>query len=130
MIDWESAYRNDPLVDVAITLDGLARTPDLEQALLTSFIGGVPDASTLERLAQARALTRLYYAGVLLSASTAMSGPLGDVDPSAPTASEFQRLIRSGQIIPGSAFSKHTLGKMYLASFMTGEVPPGLDLAT
>ena len=30
LIDWESAYRNDPLVDVAIVLDNLARSPELE----------------------------------------------------------------------------------------------------
>ena len=33
LIDWESAYRNDPLVDVAITLDCFAPTPDLEEVL-------------------------------------------------------------------------------------------------
>ncbi|MCW6510379.1 phosphotransferase [Lichenifustis flavocetrariae] len=130
LIDWESAYRNDPLVDVAIALDGFARTQELEQALLTSFLGRRPEALTLERLTHARALTRLYYAGVLLSASAAMSGPLGDEDRSALSSSEFQRAVQSGQIIPGSALAKHTLGKMYLASFMTGDVPPGLDLAT
>jgi tRNA A-37 threonylcarbamoyl transferase component Bud32 len=32
LIDWESAYRSDPLVDVAITLDSFARSPELEQA--------------------------------------------------------------------------------------------------
>ena len=34
LIDWESAYRNDPLVDVAIVLDNLAPSPELEDVLL------------------------------------------------------------------------------------------------
>ena len=34
LIDWESACRNDPLVDVAIVLDHLARSPELEDVLL------------------------------------------------------------------------------------------------
>src|SRR5450755_4109528 len=39
LIDWESAYRNDPLVDVAIVLDGLARSPELEEILLRAWLG-------------------------------------------------------------------------------------------
>ena len=31
VIDWESAYRNDPLVDVATALDTRARSPELEE---------------------------------------------------------------------------------------------------
>ena len=34
LIDWESAYRNDPLVDVATMLDNLAPSPELESVLL------------------------------------------------------------------------------------------------
>ncbi len=69
LIDWESAYRNDPLVDVAIVLDNLAATPELERVLLQAWFGRAPDDAFRARLALTRALTRLYYAGVLLSAS-------------------------------------------------------------
>ena len=82
-----------------------------------------------DRLAKVRALTRLYYAGVLLSASAAVSGPLADRDLSTPTVEAFRRAVHDGQIDPGSPKAKHILGKMYLASFMTGDVPPGLDAA-
>ncbi len=34
LIDWESAYLNDPLVDAAIMLDNFAAAPELEDALL------------------------------------------------------------------------------------------------
>jgi len=34
LVDWESAYRNDPLVDVATILDTLATSPELEEILL------------------------------------------------------------------------------------------------
>ena len=128
LIDWESAYRNDPLVDVAITLDSLA-SPELGQILLRTWLGREFDTSLCVRLGQVRALTRLYYAGVFLSASAAASGPLADPNLSAPTVPEFQRAFRDGQIKPGSPETKHVLGKMYLASFLTGEVPPGLAAA-
>jgi aminoglycoside phosphotransferase (APT) family kinase protein len=34
LIDWESAYRNDPLVDIAMALDNFAPSPELETVLL------------------------------------------------------------------------------------------------
>lgn len=129
LIDWESAYQNDPLVDVAITLDSFAPSPDLESALLQAWLGREPAAPLLRRLIQVRALTRLYYAGVFLSASAAACGPLADQDVSVPTLVEFQQARRDGQIQPGSSAANHLLGKMYLASFMTGDVPPGLGAA-
>jgi aminoglycoside phosphotransferase (APT) family kinase protein len=129
LIDWESAYRNDPLVDVAITLDCFAPSPELEVALVGAWLDRSLDARLAVRLAQVRALTRLYYAGVFFSASAAASGPLADRDVSAPTIPEFRRAIQNGTITPGTPSAKHILGKMYLASFLTGDVPPGLDAA-
>jgi aminoglycoside phosphotransferase (APT) family kinase protein len=127
LIDWESAYRNDPLVDVAIALDNFAPSAELEDCLLRAWLGRPPDASLFARLDDIRALTRLYYASVLLSASAAALGRLADRDLAVPTVQEFRRAIRDGEIEPGAAGTKHILGKMYLASFLTGEAPPGLD---
>jgi predicted Ser/Thr protein kinase len=129
LIDWESAYRNDPLADIAIALDNFAPYPELEMVLIEEWLGQMPDGSLFARLEHVRALTRLYYAGVFLSASAAVSGPIGDRDSSAPQVERFRRAVRAGKIRPGSPETKHMLGKMYLASFMTGEVPPGLSAA-
>jgi hypothetical protein len=129
LIDWESAYRNDPLVDVAIALDSFAPTPELEDVLLRAWLGQRPHSSFLDRLVKVRALTRLYYAGVFFSASASASGPLADRSLSPPTVEAFRRSIQNGAILPGSPEAKHMLGKMYLASFMTGDLPPGLDAA-
>ena len=129
VIDWESAYRNDPLVDAAILLDNFASSPELESVLLQAWLGCVPDKALQVRLALTRALTRLYYAGVLLSASMAASGASADGDLSAPSILEFQRAICGGQLKPGAPETKHVLGKMFLASFLTGAAPPGLGAA-
>ena len=128
-IDWESAYRNDPLVDVAIILDNFAPSADLESVVLAAWLGRAPDVELYTRLALVRALTRLYYAGVLFSASMASSGALGDDDPSAPPIAEFRRKISDGHLEAGAPETKHILGKMYLASFFTDARPPGLDAA-
>lgn len=129
MVDWESAYRNDPLVDIAVVADNLARTPQLETALLRAWLGRAPDDALLARLALVRALTRLYYAGVLLSASATFprAGPDGNLD--APTPAELDAAIGAGRLKPGAAETKHALGKMFLASFMTGVATPGFGAA-
>jgi Phosphotransferase enzyme family len=129
LIDWESAYRNDPLVDVAIVLDNLARSPELEAVLLEAWLGRTPDEVTHARLAVIRALTRLYYAGVVLSASAAASWMTDDTDLLAPTPAELQQAVRAGRLKPGAPQTKHVLGKMLLASFMSDVATPGFDAA-
>jgi aminoglycoside phosphotransferase (APT) family kinase protein len=129
LIDWESAYRNDPLVDVAIVLDSFAILPELEDVLLRAWFGRAPDDALRARLELIRALTRLYYAGVLLSASAAASRVTPDTDLSAPTLQQFRLAIREGRLTPGAPETKHILGKMFLASFFSGVRPPGFDAA-
>jgi aminoglycoside phosphotransferase (APT) family kinase protein len=129
LIDWESAYRNDPLVDVAIVLDSLAWSPELEDVFLRAWFGRAPDEALRVRLKLIRALTRLYYAGVFLSASAAASRGTPDDDLSAPTPREFQLAIQEGRLKPGATETKHVLGKMFLASFFSGVAPPGFDAA-
>jgi aminoglycoside phosphotransferase (APT) family kinase protein len=130
LIDWESAYRNDPLVDVATMLDSLAPSPELESVLLGAWLGHAADESLLARLALIRALTRLYYAGVFLSASSAASPrAMPDGDLSAPTLPEFRRAILGGRHKAGAPETKHILGKMFLAPFIANATPPGFDAA-
>lgn len=129
LIDWESAYRNDPLVDVAIMLDNLANSPELETILLRTWLGHEPDESLRARLALIRSLTRLYYAGVFLSASATAPRAMPDDDLSGPSPAEFRLAVREGRLRPGTPDTKHILGKMFLAAFIADTVPPGFDAA-
>ena len=124
LIDWESAYRNDPLVDVAIVLDNLARTPELRSTLLQAWLGRTPDDALLARLEPVRALTRLYYAGVFFSASALAQRARPDTDMSAPTLVEFESAVRAGRLTSGTPHFKHVLGKMFVASFLSGVPTP------
>jgi len=125
LIDWESAYRNDPLVDVAIALDHFARSQELEELLLKTWFGRAPDEALRARLTLIRALTRLYYAGVMLSASAAASWVSDDTDLSAPTPQQFRLAVDGGRLKLGVPETYHILGKMFLASFFTGVATPG-----
>jgi aminoglycoside phosphotransferase (APT) family kinase protein len=126
LIDWENAYRNDPLVDLATALDNFAPSAELEEALLQAWLGRAPDRALRDRLALMRSLTRLFYAGVLFSASASARRTRPDTDLSALTHAEFEQAIRARRLMPETAPTSHALGKMYLASFLSGAAPPGL----
>jgi aminoglycoside phosphotransferase (APT) family kinase protein len=114
LVDWESAYRNDPFVDVAILLDNIAPTMELEAVVLRACLGHDLDADERQRLETARALTRLYFAGFFLSGSAA-SGWRAEPD----TDLAVERVPYAGSA------ALHASGKLYLRGFLTGQpVPP------
>lgn len=129
MIDWESAYRTDPLVDLAIVGDSLARTPELADILHHAWLGRPLDEALRARLRLVRALTRLYYAGVLFSASATAPRTTPDTSLTAPTLGELAEASRAGRLKAGTPAAKHVLGKMFLASFLTDVMTPGFDLS-
>jgi aminoglycoside phosphotransferase (APT) family kinase protein len=129
LIDWESAYRNDPMVDLAIVADSFGFSPEIETILIKSSLGRAPDDAFHGRFATVRALTRLYFAGVFLSISAAsQTRPAPDDDLSIPTVDAFDRSVRDGVLSRPERF--HTLGKMYLASFLSGDAVPKFGAAS
>ena len=114
LVDWESAYRNDPFVDVAILLDNVASTPELEAVVLRACLGRDSDADDRQRLQTARALTRLYFAGFFLSSSAASGWR---AEPDTDLAVEQRPYMGPAML--------HAAGKLYLRGFLDGyPVPP------
>jgi len=66
LVDWELAFGNDPLVDIAILTTELAETPELEDALLEAAFSLKPNRPLRARLGVIRLLTRLFYGCVVL----------------------------------------------------------------
>jgi aminoglycoside phosphotransferase (APT) family kinase protein len=124
LIDWESAYRNDPLVDVAIMSDHFARTDELRATLLQAWLGRAPDAALLARLKHVAALTRLYYAGVFFSASALVPRAAPDTGLAAPTMPALEQAVTAGRLKSGTRAHNHVVGKMFVASFLTGRPTP------
>lgn len=87
LIDWETAYRNDPMVDVAILADNFAEAPEHKQALTNAWLGRPASADEAVRIEQVTLLTRLYYAGLLFALSGTPAGTLTDL--TAPSQAEF-----------------------------------------
>jgi hypothetical protein len=124
-VDWETAFRNEPLVDVAILTHEIAPTPVLETVLLTGWRGAPPDEQLHARVAVLRQLTRLYHAGLMLSAHPRAAGSRPETSLDAPDVVTFQREIAAGRLRIGSAELVFTLAKMSLAGFLAGFSDPG-----
>ena len=127
LIDWETAYANDPLTDVAILADNFAPTPELEESLLSAWLGASPDRAIRARLQLMRQLTRLYYAGLILSMFAGAPRSAPDADLTAPSPDSFRAAIAEGRIAAGSPEMMYTLGKMSLARFLAGVSGPDFD---
>jgi len=117
LVDWEASCRNDPLTDVAILLDNVAATPELERALLEAWHGGAPGPYIQARILLMRQLTRLYYAGLLFSFSMRGSRPEPETDLKALTPEELALAVGRGELTAGSPEMMRALGKMFLARF-------------
>jgi aminoglycoside phosphotransferase (APT) family kinase protein len=127
LIDWESACRNDRLTDVAILTQYLVPAPELQAALVESWLGRPPDAYLSARLTLMRQLTRLYYAGLLFSVAARGARAEPETDLSAPTPAEFGAAVAAGRHTPGSPETMCVLGKMSLAAFRAGLDDPGFE---
>ena len=115
LVDWESAYRNDPFIDVAILLDNVAPSPELEAVLLRASLRRELGAEDRHQLQTARALTRLYFAGFFLSGSAAAgwrAEPDNDLSVTLTTETGLERM--------------HAMGKLYLRGFLSGRAVPPL----
>lgn len=129
-IDWETAYRNDPLVDVATLTIFLAASPELEQALLRSWLGREPDGAQRARLVLMRSLVCLYYGcAASLNAAHALGTVAPETNLSAPTWDEFGAAIAQKRLALGAPEGQRLSGKIALASFLAGVRTPQFEEA-
>jgi Ser/Thr protein kinase RdoA (MazF antagonist) len=129
LVDWELAFRHDPLFDLAILSTELACTPELEDVLLTSALGHAPGQGLRARLRLMRLLTRLFYGCVVLEtfAGRPRAAPERSLD--ALTPAEFRRAVAEGRLGSGQPETAYAFGKMSLAAFIDGLSAPGFDQA-
>jgi aminoglycoside phosphotransferase (APT) family kinase protein len=128
LIDWETAYRNDPLVDVAVLTLYLAGSPELEGALLQSWLGRLPDRFLRARLILMRQLVRLFY-GCAASLHAAVPGVVPETDLTALTPTEFSAAVEQGRLVLGAPETQRIGGKVALATFLSGLATPAFEEA-
>jgi Ser/Thr protein kinase RdoA (MazF antagonist) len=129
-VDWETAYRNDPLVDVATLAIFLGGAPELDAALLRSWLGREPDRPLAARLAVMRQFVRLFFGcAASLNAAHALPSIAPATDLDAPTREQFGEAVAHGRVALGSAEAQRLVGKIALASFLDTLSAPGFDEA-
>jgi hypothetical protein len=118
LIDWELAFRNDPLADVAILATEFAQTPALEDLLLEATFGRAPDRPLRDRLQVMRLLTRLFY-GVIVLENFAHS-PASNLTSDILTPKGFRAAVADGRLVSGASETAYAFGRMSLATFLDG----------
>jgi aminoglycoside phosphotransferase (APT) family kinase protein len=129
LVDWETAYQNDALTDLAVVTHELAGAPELQQALLRSWLGREPDRATSARLVLMRQLTRLFFACVIFRRFAGDPSRPPDPDLGAMTPAEFVAAVQSGRLRVGTPEVLYAFGKMFLAGFFAGLIAPGFEEA-
>ena len=124
LIDWETAYRNDPALDLAIMTMYRAGTPELQEALLQSWGGRPSDPVLRARVFLMGQLAKLFYGcanGLYLNE---IRPELVETDMTAPTPTEFSAAIRDGRLIQNSPEAQRIGGKVALRTFLDGVTSP------
>ena len=123
-----TAYRNDPLVDVATLTIFIAASPELEAVLLRSWLGRAPDRLERARLALMRLQARLFFAcASSLNAAHGLDRVIPATLLDAPTRARFTQAVEQGRLSLGSPEAQRLVGKMALASFLSGVTTSEFD---
>ena len=128
LIDWETAFCNDPLVDVAILANYLASPPELEDALLRSWLGRAPDHLTRARLMLMRQFTRLFYGAIMLFDGGSDRARRAR-DARRADAGGVRRRAHSGPLHHGDAANDARFRQSLSPRILTGLSAPGFEEA-
>lgn len=125
LIDWELAFRNDPMVDLGILTTEFAETAELEDLLLAAALGVEPDRRLRARLRVIRLLTRLFYGCIVLDSlgGASLSAQLGV--GAAYTPAGFRSAVAEGRLSSGAPDTAYAFARMSLAAFLDGIGAPG-----
>jgi hypothetical protein len=112
LIDWETAKRNDPFIDIAMVCNTLAPTDELEDLVLRRVLGSPPDDLVRARLLLAKQLVRLFTGAALLLVPGKSPEPV-DLD-AAMTLEEVNAALGRGEFVAGQPATFRALGAAIL----------------
>jgi Phosphotransferase enzyme family len=127
LVDWELAFGNDPLADVANIANNFSEVPHVDTLVLEGWLGRLPDDDTRHQLALMRDLHRLFYGCLLLAEFIGQRDP--EAELTALTTDEFRAAIARGEL-RGTPELLFVLGKMHLAGFAAAADQPWIPTIT
>jgi len=124
LIDWETAYRNDPVADIAIMTMYIANTPEAQETLIRSWLGRPSGEVLRARLVLMRMLVRLFYATANAFYVATARPDLRETDLAAPTPAEFRAALDNSRLISNTFETQRVGGKVAFRSFIDGLAAP------
>ena len=129
LIDWETAFRNDPAVDLALMTLYRAGTPDLQEALLTAWRGRPSDSVLRARVLLMRQFVKLFHGCATGLYVLEWKPDFAETDMTAPSPSEFSAAFREGRLTSNSFEAQRIGARVALRSFLEGVGSPAFDEA-
>jgi aminoglycoside phosphotransferase (APT) family kinase protein len=128
LVDWETANRNDPMIDLATMVTYLGPTPELRDALLAAWRGAPPDDVLRAKVLIAENLVRLFAGCILLLIVVDPATPThADLDAMSPA--EFGARIERGDLVAGTPATTLAFAKLSLAGFVDSMATPEMTSA-
>ena len=124
LIDWETAYRNDPMVDVATMTMYVANTPELQETLVRAWLGRASDPVVRAKLVLMRMIVRMFYASANGFYIATARPDQRETDLAAPTPAEFRAALDDGRLISNTFETQRVGCKVALRSFIDGLASP------
>jgi aminoglycoside phosphotransferase (APT) family kinase protein len=128
LIDWETASRNDPFLDLATMGTYAAPTDELRSVLLRAGLGREVNEVDVAHYTLMSLLVRLFAGSILLMiVPDAAGGPHTDLTATTPEA--FGEAIASGELVAGQPATTLAFAKLSLQGFLDGLATPDVQRA-
>ena len=118
LVDWETASRNDPFIDLAIACNSHAAA-DVSTSLLRAWLGADPDDLARARLALMRHVVR-FYAGCMILTVVVDPAVPKHLDLRAMTPEALTSEVASGRMRVGEPATTLAYAKILLQAFLDG----------
>jgi thiamine kinase-like enzyme len=123
LIDWETAARNDPFVDLAIAANNHTLSADVSEALLSAYLDAPLDDQARARLALMQVVVRLWSGLMMLVVLADPEGPQ-HTDLTAPSSEEFMEALASGRLTWNTPAASLVFAKLMLRVFLEASRTP------
>lgn len=125
LIDWEAAFRNDPLVDLAIVANYWGSGAADADALLEIYLGAPPGRRARNRLAAMQRVCRVYYGVVLINSAIGWTPPPEARRLQAPALADISAAIGTGRITLADPADRFAYGAAMLNLVLAGGAQSG-----
>ncbi len=113
LVDWESAFLNDPYVDLAIAANFFVEDDAQEESYLRAYFGEPAGAYQRARFYLVRQAVSMFYATLLLLEAS-RAGQAIDAGEPAPDFRDFHQSLISGKVDVANAGVKAQYGMVHL----------------